>query len=723
MTKQSPVAYFDAIVIGAGLSGLCAAHKLKNELGLTVLGIEKAADVGGTWYWNRYPGIQADTDSFVYRYSFDRQVSAEWDMHARYQTGPQMRSYLEDVAARHDLESLFSFETEAINAAYDETSNTWRVRTSHGEVVICRYLVSAAGVLSKPVSPKIENLEDFKGTVVHTARWPEGLSVDGKKIGVIGTGSTGAQVIVAASKLASHVTVFQRSPQYIVPAGQRRLSGEEVDNYLSTFEAQWNEWRNTRLACGFYEPVGSANDVTPEARRATFQRVWLEGGGFGFMFGTFGDIVTNSDANRATCEFITEKIRHIVKDPATAQRLTPSGPYATRPASVDGYYDVFNQPNVHLVSVLETPIVKATEKGLLTSDGVEHEIDVLILATGFEAVDGAYREFTVTGHEGHTLMDAWGQSPAAYLGISTPGFPNFFTVLGPQGIFSNLAAGIEAEVDFIGDAIAWAQRKAVPRVEATLAALSDWSQHCATLANYTVFAQVNSWIFGTNVHSDTPRVLFYFGGLKDYLEKLNGERESGFHGFGGGETVVSSSSVAEIWAGQGRYARSADQDKRARNYATVDRYMRTRGKDRLTRHELFAPHGISGLWTTESGKPIEIHGHQSMAEHAVWSLSCFPDWQWYNVQIYPGHDPDIFWVECEGRGEIHFPGYPVGHYHNHFIFSFEMENGHILRAREFMNPTEQMRALRIEVPVIRREGIPQRNERMGATTGGHHDAC
>lgn len=705
MSKQSSIAEFDAIVIGAGLSGLRAAHTLSNELGLRVLGLEKAKSVGGTWYWNRYPGVQADTDSFVYRYSFDREASPRWDMHARYQTGAQIRDYLESVASRNDLLRLYRFEVGASEALYDEAENLWRVKTSQGDVVTCRYLVNGVGVLSKPVWPEIEGLDTFKGRVVHTARWPEGLKVDGLRVGLLGTGSTGAQVVVSASDVASRLTVFQRSAQYVVPAGQRRLSEGEVEGFLAHFDERFEAWRETRLACGFDEPATSAAESDPAQRKAVFERAWNEGGGFGFMFGTFGDLVINPESNRAACEFIAGKIKEIVQHPDTARRLTPSEPYAKRPVSVDGYYEAFNRPNVQLVSVLETPIVRATERGLLTADGVEHELDILILATGFEAVEGAYREFSVVGRGGRTLIETWDEHPAAYLGLSTPGFPNLFTILGPQGIFSNLAAGIEAEVDFIGDAIRWAGVNSRSTFEATPEALAKWSEHCAQLANYTLFAQVKSWIFGSNVHGDHPRVLFYFGGLREYLATLDQERNNGFPGF-----EVNASATA------GQAPDEAEKDElRRRNHATVERYMRALGQDRLTRHHLFQPDGTCGLWTTETGKPIKIHGHKSMAEHAAWSLKCLPDWEWYNIRIHPGQDPNVFWVECEGRGEIHFPGYPVGHYHNHFIFSFEMKDGLIARAREFMNPTEQMRALRIPVPVIRREGIPQRHEHEAPT--------
>ncbi|WP_237386124.1 flavin-containing monooxygenase [Xenorhabdus sp. Sc-CR9] len=531
MSEQSSLPQFDAIVIGAGLSGLFAAHKIHNELGLKVLGLEKGKNVGGTWYWNRYPGVQADTEGFAYRYSFDREVSPNWDIYARYQTGEQMRDYLENVASRNNIFQLFRFETGVSEAIYDEAKNIWQVKTTDGDIVTSRYLVSAVGVLSEPVLPKIKDLDQFKGQIVHTARWPDNLKMDGLRVGVLGTGSTGAQLIVAASQVASHLTVFQRSAQYIVPAGQRRLTKNEVEKYFSNFEEIWKEWRETRLACGFDEPNVGAVDVSLDEQKTVFERAWNEGGGFGFMFGTFNDLAVNLDSNRAACEFIAKKLKDIVKDPDTARRLTPTEYYAKRPVSVDGYYEVYNQPNVELVSLLDTQIVQATEKGLLTADGVEHEIDILIFATGFEAVEGAYRNFKVAGRNKGTLLDTWGENPAAYLGVFTPGFPNFFTLLGPQGIFSNLAAGIEAQVNFIGDIISWSESHQKTVIEVTPKTLSEWSKHCEQLANHTVFSQVKSWIFGTNRHGTPPRVLFYFGGLKEYIAVFDHERSNNFSGF------------------------------------------------------------------------------------------------------------------------------------------------------------------------------------------------
>ena len=522
---------YDAVVVGAGVSGLYVTHKLRNDLNLNVLAIEKGSDVGGTWFWNRYPGVQADTDSFVYRYSFQKETSPLWNIKSRYQTGSQIRDYLEEISKRNDLYSAYKFNTHVDSATYDTESNLWLIKISGGEVVTARYFISAVGVLSKPVNPKINNLDKFKGKVVHTAEWPEGMNVDGLRVGIIGTGSTGVQAIVELSKTASDLTVFQRTPQYVVPAGQREISDSDLSEYLNNFEVKWASWRKTRLACGFDENVKSASEYSHEEQEVILERAWCKGGGFEFMFGTFNDVVFNVETNEILCNFIAGKISDIVSNEETARKLTPSTLYATRPVSVDGFYEVFNKDNVHLVSVIENPIINATESGLRTADGEEHKLDIIIFATGFEAVEGAYRDLNITGKSGLSLRETWGDNPSAYLGVSTHGFPNFFSVLGPKGIFSNLAAGIEAEVNFITDIISWSLENGIKSTEASEVSLNNWSESCINIASGTVFSQVNSWIFGTNVHMDNPRVLFYFGGLGEYISILDKERRSGFSGF------------------------------------------------------------------------------------------------------------------------------------------------------------------------------------------------
>lgn len=530
MSDASQHTDFDVIVVGGGVAGIYAAHILKNKLGKNVLGIERGDGLGGTWYWNRYPGVQADTDGIVYRYSFDKETSSEWDPEARYQRGAQIRNYLTEVAARHGVDEVYRFGRAAVEARYDDAAATWRVEVEGGEAFTARYLVSAAGVFARPVFPDIPGFDDFAGEIVHSARWPEGTVLDDKKVGVVGTGSTGGQLIVAAAKVADSLTVFQRTPQYVVPAGQSRLDAAEVQEYLENFDANWAAWRATRLACGFDEPEVGAMDVTPAEREAVFERAWERGGGFEFMFGTFADLAFNRESNDAAAEFIKGKIRSIVKDPDVAERLIPSEPYAKRPASVDGYYETFNNDNVELVDVKANPIARIVPQGVELADGTVKELDTLVFATGFEAIEGAYRHFEVAGREGTRLLDQWGDAPSSYLGIATPKFPNFFTLLGPQGVFSNLPPGIEAQMDFVADLITWSDEHDEP-VEVSQQVLAQWQEMCNEIANASIFSEVKSWIFGSNVHTDKPRPLFYFGGLAAFREVLDGERAKEFESF------------------------------------------------------------------------------------------------------------------------------------------------------------------------------------------------
>lgn len=513
----------DVIIIGAGVSGIYAAHKLSNDLGLDVVGIEKGSDAGGTWYWNRYPGVQADTDSHVYRYSGDPTVSPSWDRAARYQKGSQIRDYLQDFMKRQDLDKIFHFETTATTADFKEEQARWEVRTDRGQTFSARYLIGAAGVLSKPVLPNIPGLASFTGRTIHTARWPEGVSLAGARVAVFGTGSTGCQLIANAATEVEEMVVFQRTAQYVVPAGQRRWTDSESHHYEESFAELWDAWRLTRLACGFEEPQTGAQDVDEKTREEVFEKAWEEGGGFNFMFGTFSDLAFNRVSNNAAADFIKQKINVIVRDSDTVKDLTPTEPYARRPVAVDNYYETFNRENVSLVNTRRNPIRSVTPHGITLDDGRFFEVDVIVFATGFEAVDGAYRDFHVQGREGTNLLEHWGDAPSSYLGIATPKFPNFFTVLGPLGVFSNLPPGIEAQVDFIAEVIAVADSTEAATIEVHPDAVNRWAVESTEMAQGSVFAEVKSWIFGSNVHTDSPRALFYFGGLGSYRQRLRNE--------------------------------------------------------------------------------------------------------------------------------------------------------------------------------------------------------
>jgi cation diffusion facilitator CzcD-associated flavoprotein CzcO len=530
-TTSTPGADVDAIVIGAGFGGIYMLHKLRNELGLTVKAFEKGGGVGGTWYFNTYPGAKSDTEGFVYRYSFDKDLLQEWDWTTRYLDQPDVLAYLEHVVERYDLARDIQLDTEVTGAAFDEHTDLWTVTTSTGETLTSRYVVNGLGLLAKSNIPDIPGRDSFAGRLVHTNAWPDDLDITGKRVGVIGTGSTGTQFIVAAAQMAEHLTVFQRSPQYVVPSGNRPVEQSEVDAAKENFDAIWDQVRNSVVAFGFEESGVEAMSVSEEERRRVFQENWDKGNGFRFMFGTFADIATNPEANAAAAAFIRSKLAEIVDDPETARKLTPTDLYAKRPLCNEGYYESYNRDNVELVSIKENPIREITPAGVRTADGVEHELDVLVFATGFDAVDGNYRAMDLRGRGGRHINEHWADGPTSYLGVSKAGFPNMFMILGPNGPFTNLPPSIEAQVEWIGELIRNAERNGVRTVEPTQAAEDGWTATCEEIANMTLFPQAESWIFGANIPGKKNTVMFYMAGLGAYRQQLAEVADAGYKGF------------------------------------------------------------------------------------------------------------------------------------------------------------------------------------------------
>jgi cyclohexanone monooxygenase len=531
--------HFDAVVVGAGFGGIYALHKLRNEQGLRVRAFEKGGGIGGTWYFNRYPGAKSDTEGFVYRYSFDKDLLQDYDWSTRYLEQKHILKYLNHVVDRFDLRRDIQLNTEVKGAQFDEARNVWVVRTSTGETFTARYLINGLGLLAKTNIPDIRGRESFAGTAVHTNAWPEDLDLTGKRVGVIGTGSTGTQFIVAAAKIASHLTVFQRSPQYCVPSGNGPMDPAEVVKTKQNFDAIWEQVRNSIVAFGFTESAISAMSVSKEERDRVFQENWDKGNGFRFMFATFADIATSAEANEAAAAFIRAKIGEIVKNPETARKLTPTGLYAKRPLCNEGYFETFNRDNVSLVSLKETPIEEITPRGVRTADGVEHALDVLVFATGFDAVDGNYRSMDLRGRGGKHIDKHWDEAPKSYLGLTTAGFPNMFMILGPNGPFTNLVPSIETQVEFIADVIRDAERQGGAVVEATHEAEDAWTATCNEIANMTLFPKVESWIFGNNVPGKKPAVMFYMGGLVNYRAVLGDIQSNAFKGYRFIKTAVS----------------------------------------------------------------------------------------------------------------------------------------------------------------------------------------
>jgi len=530
-TLNPNVSDFDAIVIGAGFGGLYMLRKLRDELGLKVRVFDKAGDVGGTWYWNRYPGALSDTETYLYCYSFDKELLQEWDWDTRYVNQPKILAYLEHVAERYDLRREIQFNTGITAARFDEHRNLWIVETDRGESYTAKYLVTALGLLSATNVPDIKGRDTFAGEQYHTGAWPEGVEFEGKRVGVIGTGSTGIQVITAIAPQVNHLTVFQRSPQYSVPVGNGTVPADEIAEIKRNYDEIWKNVRESMVAFGFEESTVPAMSVTEEAREAVFQQAWEQGGGFRYMFGTFSDIATDPAANEAAAAFVRKKIAEIVTDPETARKLTPTDLYAKRPLCDSGYYATYNRDNVSLVDVKANPIIEITPRGVKTADGVETELDMLIFATGFDAVDGNYTKIDIRGRGGRSIKTHWQSGPTSYLGVTVAGFPNMFMVLGPNGPFTNLPPSIETQVEWISDCIESADRAGFDVVEATSEAERSWTATCRDVANQTLFPKAESWIFGANIPGKTNTVMFYMAGLGAYRKVLAGVVDADYRGF------------------------------------------------------------------------------------------------------------------------------------------------------------------------------------------------
>ena len=524
-------AELDAVVIGAGFAGIYMLHKLRDELGLTVRVFDKAGGIGGTWYWNRYPGAMSDTESFVYRYSFDEEMLQEWDWDTRYLDQPDILAYLQAVVERHDLAKDIQLDTGIDSLVFDDARGIWTVTTDDGATITARYVVTALGLLSRTNFPDIKGRDSFGGALVHTGAWPADLTTDGERVGVIGTGSTGCQVICAVAKTAEHLTVFQRSAQYSVPSGNGPVSEEYVAGCRADYDRIWGQVKNSAVGFGFTESDVPAMSVSSGERRRVFQENWDIGNGFRFMFGTFSDIATDEDANKAAADFIRTKIDEIVDDPETARKLMPTDYYAKRPLCNSGYYETYNRDNVALVSIRENPITEITPNGVLTSDGVEHELDLLVFATGFDAVDGQYARMDLRGRGGETIQQHWEDGPTSYLGVAAAGFPNLFMILGPNGPFSNIPPAIEIQVEMVADLIGTAEEGGSTAVEATSDAENAWTATCREIADTTLFPKADSWIFGANIPGKKNAVMFYMAGLGAYRQKLVDVADAGYDGF------------------------------------------------------------------------------------------------------------------------------------------------------------------------------------------------
>jgi cyclohexanone monooxygenase len=522
----------DVVVVGAGFGGMYALYDLRRR-GFRVRVFERGSGVGGTWFWNRYPGARCDIESMEYSYSFDEQLQQEWTWSQRYPTQPEMLAYAEHVADRFDLRRDITFETGVDGAEWDEASDLWLVRTDTGEQIAARFLVLATGVLSATRVPEFAGLERFRGEVHHTARWPaEGVDVTGKRVGVIGTGSSGIQVVPQLAAQAARLTVFQRTANYSIAAENDPLTEEQIREVRANYPAIREKAR--RSFTGSTVPIHrqSALAVPEEERRAQFEARWKLGG-FAFL-GSFDDVMRDLDANALAADFVREKIRAVVRDPAVADLLTPTDhPIGSKRICVDtDYFATFNRPTVRLVSVREHPIEEITETGLVTG-GEHHDLDVLVLATGFDAMTGSFTRLDIRGRGGRTLAEKWGDGARTYLGLQTAGFPNLFTMTGPgsPAVLCNMFLAIEQHVDWIGRLLSTMREQGHDVVEPTETAEEEWTAHVDQAADATLYKHANSWYVGSNVPGKARVFLPYAGGVGRYRKICDSVAADGYRGF------------------------------------------------------------------------------------------------------------------------------------------------------------------------------------------------
>jgi cation diffusion facilitator CzcD-associated flavoprotein CzcO len=531
-TTPNPNVDFDAIVVGAGFGGLRMLHELR-QLGVSTRVIEAGTNVGGTWYWNRYPGARTDSESWVYAFSFSKELQDDWNWSEKYPSWSEALAYLQHVADRFDMRKDIQFETRVIAANYDEVAKVWRVTTDDGKTQSCRYLISATGPLSTPYKPDFAGIDTFKGDWYLTGRWPkEEVDFTGKRVSIIGTGATAVQVIPLVAQTAAHLTVFQRTPNYVMPARNAPMTEFELKSIRANYDRIWELAREHVFGFAL-EPAGrNGADVSPEEAQRILERHW-EIGGFRFLFETFDDILINEDTNKLVADFIRNKIRSIVKDPETAELLCPTcHPVAgRRPPLGHFYYETFNRDNVSLVDVKDDPITEITERGIRTASE-EYAADVIIFATGFDAVTGTLNAMNVRGRGGAALEQKWEGGPQTYLGITVDEFPNLFMVGGPQSPFANIPVVIDGCVDWIGRAIRHLRDNELTTMEANADAVAKWGVHMNDLVNATLMHQAKrSWFMGDNIPGKAHAVLFYFGGAGNYRKECLGAAERDFEGF------------------------------------------------------------------------------------------------------------------------------------------------------------------------------------------------
>ncbi len=547
---------FDVVVVGAGFAGLYMVHRLRG-LGFTVRSFEAGDGVGGTWYWNRYPGARCDVESLEYSYQFSEELQQEWSWSERYAGQPEILRYANHVADRFDLRRDIEFNRRVVSARFEEEDSRWRIEVAPpaeslpgllngdgddggngdaaaaNETVFARFVVMATGCLSAANLPDFDGIDDFEGESYHTGAWPhEGVDFTGLRVGIVGTGSSAIQAIPVIAGEAAHLTVFQRTPNYSIPAHNGAMDREREADVKAEYPA-FRE-RNRQMPAGLGADMNPMHDefaeVPPDERRRRFEERWAYGG-FSFM-ASFADMLMSQEANDAAAGFVREKIRGIVRDPEVADLLSPDNVIGCKRICLDsGYFETFNRPNVTLVDVSSAPIEKITKTGLRTG-GRDYALDAIVFATGFDAMTGALARIDIRGRGGRTLRSKWEDGPRAYLGLGVAGFPNLFVITGPgsPSVLSNMLPSIEQHVDWIADCVAWMRDRGHAAIEATPEAENEWVAHVGEVAGATLYPTCNSWYLGANVPGK-PRVFMPYLGFPPYVEKCDAVAANDYEGF------------------------------------------------------------------------------------------------------------------------------------------------------------------------------------------------
>ncbi len=524
----------DAIVVGGGLGGLYALHRLR-RLGLKARVFEAGSGIGGTWFWNRYPGARCDVESMEYSYAFDDDLQQEWQWPERYGTQSEILRYINHVADRFDLRRDVQLDARVVSAEFDRGRSRWTVRTEGGEVARAPFCVMATGNLSTPRVPSFKGLERFKGAWYHSGLWPhEGVDFSGLRVGVIGTGSSGVQMIPLIAEQARHLHVFQRTANFSLPARNGPMDAEKERSHKSEYVTRRLAAHDTPFGiAGHPPPEKSALEVTPAEREAMYEQKWAEGGSISFLY-AYTDLLVSREANDTASEFVRNKIRSIVRDPQVAELLAPNDhPIGTKRLCLDtNYYETYNRDNVTLVDVRSDPIEEITERGVKTRDA-EYELDALVFATGFDAMTGALREIDIRVGNGPTLAEKWEAGPLTYLGLMVSGFPNMFIITGPgsPSVKTQMILAIEQHMDWIAGCVETMRAQRMARIEPSPEAELDWVRHVNEVADGTLYPLANSWYVGANIPGK-PRVFMpYVGGFAGYKQRCDEVAANGYEGF------------------------------------------------------------------------------------------------------------------------------------------------------------------------------------------------